>query len=144
MLNMRQSVKEVIKYALVGVVGLGVEWGFFFLIRDFFHLNYMIAHVVGCVCAIINNFVLNSYFTFKATDKIWVRAASFFTIAGIGLLFSILILPMLVKFINVSLVNTEIIDVGEKVVQNIAKLATTVVVAAMQFVFNKYFTFKKN
>lgn len=141
---MRQSVKEVIKYGLVGVVGLGVEWFFFFLIRDFFHLNYMIAHVVGCICAIINNFVLNSYFTFKATDKIWVRAVSFFTIAGVGLLISVFILPLLVRLINVSLVNTQLLVMTQKVVQNIAKLATTVVVAAIQFIFNKYFTFKKS
>lgn len=140
---MRESFKQVFKYGIVGIIGMGVEWGVFFLIRDVFHLNYIIAHIVGSVLAIINNFILNSYFTFKATDKIWKRAVSFFAIAGIGLVIGVFLLPLFVKLINVSIVDNGILQISEKMVQNIAKLATTVIVACMQFVFNKFYTFKK-
>lgn len=140
---MRQSVKELIKYGIVGVIGLGVEWGVFFLFRDVFHLHYMIGHVVGCICAMFNNFLLNSYFTFKATDKIWSRGISFFTIATVGLIASIFILPSLVRIINVALIDTQLLDISQKVIQNVAKLTTTVIIAFAQFVLNKFFTFKK-
>lgn len=140
---MSESFKQIIKYGAVGFIGLGVEWGVFFLVRDVLHLNYLLAHVMGCILAIINNFALNSYFTFKATDKIWKRAASFFAIAGVGLGISILMLPAFVRLINVSLIDTDLLHMSEKVVQNIAKLATTVIIAVIQFIFNKFFTFKK-
>lgn len=142
-LEMKQSVNEVIKYAIVGVVGLAVEWSVFFLVRDFFYVNYIVANVISCICGIINNFFLNSYFTFKATDKIWTRAASFFSIAGIGIVLGVFILPLLVRLINIVLVEPHFLDISQKIVQNIAKLMTTVVIACIQFVFNKYITFKK-
>jgi len=140
---MRESIKQVFKYGVVGVIGLGIEWAIFFLIRDFFHLNYIFAHVIGSVCAIFNNFILNSYFTFKATDKLITRAISFFSIAGVGLLVGVLLLPALVKLINIFLVDSNIIDLSIKNAQNIAKLITTVIVAGVQFVFNKLYTFRK-
>jgi len=140
---MKQSVSQVIKYAIVGVIGLAVEWSVFFLVRDFFHVNYVVANVISCICGVINNFFLNSYFTFKTTDKMWERGVSFFTIAGIGLLLGVFILPLLVKLINVVLVDPHILDISQKNVQNIAKLMTTVVIACVQFVSNKYITFKK-
>ena len=140
---MKQSVKEVIKYAIVGVIGLCIEWAMFFLLRDFFHINYIVANVLSCICGIVNNFFLNSYFTFKATDKMWERGVSFFAIAGVGLVLGIFILPLLVKIINMTLVEPQILDVSQKVVQNISKLMTTIIIACIQFISNKYITFKK-
>lgn len=139
---MKQSVKEVAKYGIVGVVGLGVDWIAFFIFRDFFGLNYITSHVLGSILAITNNFLLNSYFTFKATDKIWQRALSFFGIAGIGLLVSSFLLPFFVQIISITLSYIDF-SLSDKIIQNLSKLIVTVIVAALQFVLNKFYTFKK-
>lgn len=139
---MKQSYKEALKYGVVGVIGLGVEWGAFFIFRDVLNLNYIVSHILGSVLAITNNFILNSYFTFKATDKIWKRATSFFGIAAIGLVISTTLLPIFVRLLNVCIDYTDI-EISQKVIQNLAKLGATGVVTIMQFFMNKYFTFKK-
>ncbi|MDL2214769.1 GtrA family protein [Dysgonomonas sp. OttesenSCG-928-M03] len=140
---MKQSYKEVLKYGLVGGIGIGVEWISFFILRDVFNINFIASHIIGSILAITNNFILNSYFTFKATDKIWQRAASFFGIAAIGLIISSSLLPIFVKVINYSLTYIDFISLSQKAVQNLAKLGATGIVVIMQFFLNKYFTFKK-
>lgn len=141
---MKQSYKEVLKYGIVGVIGLGVEWISFFIFRDIFNLNYIVSHILGSILAISNNFILNSYFTFKATDKIWQRAASFFGIAAIGLIISSALLPILVSLLNYCITSVDAdINISQKVIQNLAKLGATAFVTIMQFFLNKYFTFKK-
>lgn len=140
---MSQSFKEFIKYGAVGVVGLVIEWGAYFLLRDMLGFNYLVAHIVGSILAITNNFALNSYFTFKTTDKLKRRAIYYFGIAGVGLICSSTLLPIFVRLINIVWANIELFTLGEKSIQNIAKLMATVIVTLLQFFLNKYFTFKK-
>lgn len=140
---MSQSFKEFIKYGVVGVVGLAIEWGVYFLLRDVLDFHYLIAHIVGSVLAITNNFVLNSYFTFKTTDQIKKRAIYYFGIAAVGIIVSSTLLPIFVRLINMIWVNIELFELSEKSIQNIAKLMATVIVTLLQFFLNKYFTFKK-
>lgn len=141
--KMKKTYKEIIKYGLVGVVGLGVEWLTFFLFRDFLGINFIVSHVLSSILAISNNFLLNSYFTFKTSDKLLKRGISFFGIAGVGVIISTSLLPILVNVYSYGLQHFEMMEVSQKVVQNLAKLSGTVIVAAIQFVFNKYLTFKK-
>lgn len=140
---MGQSFKEFIKYGIVGVIGLAIEWGVYFLLRDVLEVNYLIAHIVGSVLAITNNFALNSYFTFKATDQLKKRAIYYFGIAGVGIVVSSTLMPIFVELINRIWVNIELFELSEKSIQNIAKLMATVIVTLLQFFLNKYFTFKK-
>ena len=140
---MGQSFKELIKYGVVGVVGLIVDFSAFILFRDVLGLNYIVSHVLGSILAIANNFILNSYFTFKTTDHVWKRAIYFFSVAGIGIVISTSLLPVFVRIENILLVKFEITTLDQKMIQNIAKVGTTFLVAFLQFFVNKYFTFKK-
>lgn len=139
---MKQTYKEIVKYGIVGVLGLGVDWIFFFVFRDVVGIPYWVSHIMSSALAILNNFILNSYFTFKATDKMVKRGISFFAVAGVGLVISSLLLPWGVRIYNVYL--HEFINIeSQKVVQNISKLLVTIFVAGLQFFANKYLTFKK-
>lgn len=140
---MNQSFKELVKYGIVGFIGLGVDWAAFFLFRDVLGINYIASHILGSILAITNNFLLNSYFTFKATDKIWQRAISFFGIAGIGLVIGSALLPVFVQLISFTLSYFDLVSLAPKTIQNFAKLAITIIIAFLQFFLNKYFTFKK-
>jgi len=140
---MKQSFKEALKYGAVGAIGLGIEWGTFFIFRDVLNINYITSHFLGSALAITNNFLLNSFFTFKATDKLLKRALSFFGIAAIGLLCSTLLLPIFVKILNFILSYIDAFEISQKIVQNLGKLGATGLVVIAQFFFNKYITFKK-
>lgn len=142
---MNKAVKEFAKYAIVGFIGLGVDWIFFFIFRDALDINYWLAHVMSSTLAILNNFFLNSYFTFRTTDKLLKRGISFFGIAAVGLVIGSILLPLGVKFLDayfhdcISMLSSRNYD---KAVQNVSKFGVTIIIAFLQFFANKYFTFK--
>ena len=138
---MQNSFKQLIKYGIVGVIGLAIDWLFFFLFRDALGIPYWVSHIMSSALAILNNFLWNSYFTFKPTDKLVKRGISFFGIAAVGLIISSILLPWGVRIINVYLYDFIPTD-NQKVIQNISKIAVTVLIAFLQFFANKYLTFR--
>lgn len=141
---MNQSAKEAVKYAIVGVTGIIVEWITFFIFRDFIGIYFQVAQVLSMICGTTNNFFLNRKFTFKATDRVWFRAASFFGIASLGWVLGYFLIGWLVLFIQYYVVDLiSFVSFSEVMIQNIAKLGTTVIIAGLQFFANKFITFKK-
>lgn len=146
----RKSVRQLVKYGLVGVVGLIIDMGVYYLLVIKFSVHYpissfisnlldgkmsinmidiLISNIISSTLAIINNFLLNSHFTFKVTDNKLKRFASFAGIAVIGMVVSSMLLTL---FIGVM-----------KIDDMISKVLAIFIVAAMQFVINKLFTFKQ-
>lgn len=142
--------RQLMKYGIVGGVGFAIEFSIFFLLNNFWNIQYPftsqvatitgnlfsletintgISHIISCVIAIINNFILNSYFTFKVTNNKLKRFLSFFGIASIGLVISTTLLTFFIEHLGLS--------------DMFGKLLATGIVAMMQFVFNKLFTFKQ-
>ncbi|MDR1810756.1 MAG: GtrA family protein [Prevotella sp.] len=146
---MRQTYKEAIKYGIVGISGLIVEWLTFFLFRDVACIDYSVAHVLSAVCGTINNFIFNRIYTFKATDKPLKRALSFFGIAAIGWVVGYFLITGFVYLFDHYLfrflsMDEMLVKDNQAIVQNIAKLCAIVIVAGLQFFANKYITFKKH
>lgn len=143
--------KELIKYGLVGLVGLVIDMGLFWILNNYLKIQYpftdnivttlhgyftfetvnaSISHIISSVIAITNNFILNSYFTFKVTDQKIKRFLSFFGIAAIGLVVSTSLLSFFIQVVGFS--------------DFLAKFVAVVIVALLQFGFNKLFTFKQS
>lgn len=139
---------QLIKYGLVGVGGLIIELILFYLLVKVFHVHYFYSnslssllgvealtvdqnssHVISSLVAIINNFILNSYFTFKITDHKVKRFLKFFGIALIGLVASTTLFSIFNSI------------VGEKWIM-FSKGFAVLIIAFVQFIFNKFFTFK--
>lgn len=148
-LTNKKSIRELVKYGIVGSVGMVIDMGVFYLLAIKLSVQYPfsvyirevlgdkialhvidadISHVISSLLAITNNFILNSYFTFKVTDNKFQRFMSFVGIAAIGLVVSTMLITLFVgKF---------------KIDEMYAKIIATCFVAAMQFVVNKFVTFK--
>lgn len=153
---MKKGQKELIKYGIVGCVGLVIDMGIYFLLTKVWLVEYSpillkivspiikffkatddprttyvaITNVISSSLAVINNFILNSYFTFKVKDHKLRRFASFASIATFGVIISTSLITI---FIN----NLEMNEM-------VAKAIAIVIVAMMQFLINKYFTFKRD
>ena len=140
----------MVAYGIVGVIGLIIDMGIYWLLVDYFAVHYpftsllsrllggqmsvgmldiLVSNVISTVFAVVNNFTLNSYFTFKVTDRKLKRFLSFGGIAAIGLCVSSVLLTL---FIGVFGLN-----------EMLAKGISILIVAAMQFVINKFFTFRE-
>ncbi len=145
-----KSVRQLMKYGLVGMVGLVIDMGVYYLLINKFSVHYpfsetisyilggkmsigmldiLISNIISQTLAIINNFILNSYFTFKVTDNKLKRFASFGSIAIGGMVISSMLLTL---FIGVM-----------KMDDLLAKLFAVFIVAAIQFSINKFVTFRQ-
>lgn len=64
----QQTVKEFIRFAIVGVIATGIHYLFYFLLQK--TMNAGVAFTIGYVVSFIANFVLTSFFTFKTKATI--------------------------------------------------------------------------
>lgn len=144
------TLRQLIIYSIVGGVGFVIDFGVFYLLNNFLEVQYPFApiasdlvnnslttetintntsHIISSILAITNNFILNSYFTFKVTDHKLKRFLSFFGIAAVGLIISTSLLTFFIQTLGLS--------------DMLGKLIATCIVAILQFGFNKFFTFKQ-
>ncbi|NDV69482.1 GtrA family protein [Dysgonomonas sp. 25] len=146
----RKAVRELIKYGIVGGIGLVVDMGAYFLLVKQFEVHYpissfvielfgadksprmmdiLISSIIGQSLGVINNFILNSIFTFKVTDKKIRRFFSFAGIAAIGMVISSFLLTIFIEGLGLS--------------EMLAKGLAIIIVAMIQFLINKHVTFKQ-
>lgn len=120
---------QLIKYVLIGVVGLVVDLGTY-LILTYFNLNVEIANIISSTCGIVNNFFWNSYTNFKVRDRMLLRFISYFLVGQITTVFttvSLFIFATKLGFPHL-----------------IVKVVATFVATLIQFVINKAVTFSKS
>lgn len=125
----KSSLHSFVKYGLVGVLGLLVDVGLFYLLHKIVGVNYVLANVISSSVAVIHNFFLNSFFTFKVTDQRWKRFLSFYLVALIGMGISSLMLILMVSVWHMDAV--------------VSKVITIFFVAVIQFFVNKRITFRQ-
>lgn len=132
--NLGSLVKEeafiqLVKYGLIGVLGLIVDFGVFTLLSVVFRWNAELANFVSSTCGLINNFFWNSYTNFKVHDHMLKRFIEYYLIGQITTLFTTLCLFIFVTKLHQN--------------QIIVKVIATLIATLIQFVVNKIFTFKK-
>ena len=78
---------KFLKFCLVGLSGVGVNWLILFLGKDFTEIDIRIVIVSAILVSMLSNFVLNNIWTFakEAVEKpVLVKIIQFFLICGIG------------------------------------------------------------
>lgn len=56
--------QRFIRFAVVGTIGAGVDFGFFNLLAHGFQLNAVLSSVISFSLAVVNNFLWNRYWTY--------------------------------------------------------------------------------
>lgn len=64
----RQTLKEAIRFGIVGVAATALHYGIYYLLQPYINVN--IAYTTGYALSFIANFYLTSYFTF-GTKPSW-------------------------------------------------------------------------
>lgn len=142
--------KELIKYGIVGIIGLIIDMGIYYLLVEKIEIHYpisafikdilglsmnvrtldiLISNIISQTLAVINNFILNSYFTFKVTNNKVKRFFSFVGVAAIGMIISSTLLTLFIEYAGLS--------------EMLSKIISILIVAFIQFIINKYLTFKQ-
>ena len=83
---MKSLVIKFLKFGVVGVSGVVVDFGITWLLKERLQLNKYLANTSGFLCAVLSNYLLNRAWTFQSQDTaIGVQFAKFFAVALVGL-----------------------------------------------------------
>lgn len=122
-----ELLRELFLYGVIGVFSVSVDT-FSFMLFEKAGLPLLLANFISVNIGIGLSFFLNTYFNFKKTDRISKRAAGFFSVGYIGLLLS-----MGIMWAGVHVAGMDKLTV---------KIISVIVAAAVQYVLNKFVTFK--
>lgn len=94
---------QLIKFAAVGASGFVVNLIVYEIARSGFDIYYLLSAVIAFVFAVTNNFLLNRYWTFKASEgHAGFQAARFLVVSLFALVFNLLVLKGLVQVASAS------------------------------------------
>ncbi|TLX73457.1 GtrA family protein [Labilibacter sediminis] len=117
---------KLIKFILVGFVGLFIDFALTFLFKERLKFQRFIANSLGFIAAASANYYLNRLFTFQSENEdILTEYSSFFIISLIGLAINNLFLSLFEKKTNFY----------------IAKFLAIIVTTIWNFLANYYITF---
>lgn len=140
--------KVFVKYALVGILGTLIDVGVLALLVHMTGVDPQTDHVfymyvsVSFTLAVINNFLLNQWWTFKSSRKGQKRRfIKFLLVALGGLVLSNALMFVLIRAFDFALGLAGIL-ISTVMLVVIAKVVTSGIVLIWNFLVNKYWTFR--
>lgn len=133
------------KFAVVGAVGSIIDIGIMNLLTQVFHFPLVIGGSISFICAVVNNFLGNRYWTYpeSRSRRIRYQFAMFLVVNAIGIAIRIPILkfvepPLIVFFEGMSNFS---LDVADAIAKNATLLLAIGVVMLWNFFANRYWTY---
>ena len=120
---------DLILYGIIGCLSSGLDFCVYTFLVRIVGMNYLLANSISVVVGITTSFTLNRKYNFKVTDRTFRRFAIFFTVGICGMLLSNLILYVCIDKLMMDNI--------------VSKLLSIVLVVFVQFLINKFVTFKK-
>jgi putative flippase GtrA len=120
--------RNLILYGLIGGFCAGLDFCVYTVLCHYDVMPYLWANVISIHVGIFTSFILNRQINFKVKNKTALRFMSFYTVGLVGLGISELMLYLMVTVGGWN--------------ELVCKLISIVVVALIQFILNKYVTFK--
>lgn len=144
LLDKREHIRFV-KFAVVGALGSLVDIGVMNLMTQVFHLPLVLGGSISFVCAVINNFIGNRYWTYpdSRSKPLHHQLGTFFLVNAIGIGIRIPILnylepPLANLFESMTHLSYEAADALAK---NATLLFAIGVVMLWNFFVNRYWTY---
>ena len=129
---------EFMKFAVVGVIGTMVDFGTYAILTRGFDVYYITATCISVFLAIINNFFLNKYWTFKKgkSGKAKIEYVKFFIVSVLNYFLNIGITWYIVE----KTASESLFGSSEDF---FAKVIAIGIVLFSNYLGNKYWTFKE-
>jgi len=134
MLSLRRTtIKQFIKFAIVGVINTAIDWLVYWAIISLFSVSAQnlkqIAKAFSFIVSATGSFIMNRKWTFESTNKkIYIEASKFFIISIFGLFAN----NVIFYFVTAKLKFSDIIGL----------IFATALIMFWNFFANKYWTFK--
>lgn len=97
--NHKKELRRFVRFGIVGIIGSVIDFGFLNLFTIVFKVPYVLSSVFSFSLAVINNFLLNRFWTFAASkkDPLLGQLVQFGIVSVIGLLIRTPLLAWLEK-----------------------------------------------
>ena len=123
--------RQFLKFAVVGGIGTCLDIGILFILHDLLGLNLYLSNAVSFSVAVVNNYLLNSFWTFGDQEKSHGRQiVQFLIVSIVGLLLSSLLLYVFHDVFGLHYL--------------VAKLLSILVVLFWNFTANRLWTFREH
>ena len=100
----KKNIMQFCSYFVVGGIAAIVEWIMFYIFASICTIYYMIATVLAFLFSTTANWLLGRMLTFKNDQRYihnrWKEILAVFVVSGIGLIFNIIIMYILVALIG--------------------------------------------
>jgi putative flippase GtrA len=126
-LQLSQKYQQLIVYGVIGMSGATLDFLAYLFLYQVVNIPPPIASFISVTLGITNNFILNSRFNFRVSNKLLQRFISFYSIGLVGALVSALLIALLQHF-----------QIGPTA----AKLITIPPIVLGQYIFNKRISFR--
>lgn len=120
--------RQIVLYFLIGGFSAGFDYGIFFVLVNVFDIQYLVSNFFSVHCGIVSSFLLNRHFNFKVKDEVISRLLSFYFVGLLGLAVGSGFLMVTVDYLQWDAL--------------FAKMGSIIGIALIQFLLNKYITFK--
>lgn len=113
---------------MIGITGATIDFFVFMFLSTYLSVNYRYANIISVSLGLTNNFLLNSLYNFKKTDKLFFRFLSFYIAGILGLGISAGLLFLLVEKLSLNIL--------------FSKSLIIIIVAIIQFNINRVLAFR--
>jgi len=104
---------RLLKYGTVGVIGMTIDFSLTWICKEKLRLNKYLANSIGFCCAVVNNFLLNRYWTFRNTGHSFGgQFAKFILVSLIGLAINNVLLYLFLKNANKNFYFKKLLVIG--------------------------------
>jgi putative flippase GtrA len=104
---------QILKFGVVGIIGMIVDFSITWICKEKLKLNKYLSNSLGFCFALINNFILNKYWTYQqANQNINNQFLKFALVSLIGLAINNLILYGLNKYVKANFYFLKLITIG--------------------------------
>lgn len=121
--------RNLILYGIIGIFSASIDFLTFYTLTTILDVFYLFANIISVTIGITISFILNKNFNFKVKDKVFKRFLIFISVGFGGLLLSSALLYFLIDILTLE--------------KNISKFLSIIFVVSIQFLVNKFITFKK-
>jgi len=125
---MNQTLKQFIKFAIVGTSSTIVDFAVLNLLVLVFHFNVYLSATISFILAVTNGFIWNRFWTFRSEGKKTLEYGKFMFVNTIGLGMNLAIMFVLIHYLDLW--------------YNFAKAIAIVIVMFWNFYGSKKWVFK--
>ena len=109
---MKKTLRQFLKFCMVGVVGVSFNYLIFFMFYSLFNVFYVVSSGIGFVSAIFLAYGLNKKYTFEQRRKSKMAFIEYFLVNIFSLFLGLIVLASLVEFLNLNVYFSNFLSLG--------------------------------